>query len=88
MSTRGGARPGAGRPRGSKNTTPRERGPETKRIWLRLHPHVMEAIERSAEANGTTPNQAATNALDRTWRCPCKDCRQRRKEYAALDNET
>lgn len=84
---RGGARPGAGRPKGSKNKEPRETGTPTKRLWIRLHPHVLEAIEREAKVFGMTINQTVVHVIDHNWRCSCDECRARRKESNAKRTE-
>lgn len=63
MKKRGGSRPGAGRPVGSKNSVPRSRGPE--RVLVALSAHLAARAHEISRSQGVSLRQWMDYAVSR-----------------------
>lgn len=61
MKKRGGARPGAGRPAGSKNSAPRPCGP--KRVLVALSAHLATRAHEISRSQGVTLREWMDHAV-------------------------
>lgn len=52
--SRGGIRPGAGRPKGAVDKVPRKRGPKTSSRMVTMRAEIWEMVDATIAARGTT----------------------------------
>ena len=77
---RGGKRPGAGRPHGSRDKEPRTLLPAGVTVWGRVHHHVADALARDAVKRGSTMSAIVGELIEKNYRCRCWECRVARAE--------
>ena len=77
---RGGAREGAGRPKGAKDSTPRAPLGRKVQTWTRVHSHTLERLEVDARKRKTSPSAILEALIERRYKCRCEECQEARRE--------
>lgn len=76
----GGARPGAGRPKGAKDKEPRAPLGRKVQTWARVHPHTLERLEADASLREVPPAAIVEQLIERRYKCRCAECQEARRE--------
>lgn len=77
---RGGARPGAGRPKGAKDSTPRAPLGAKVQTWARVHQHTLDRMSDDAIKRGTSSAAILEELIERRYKCRCASCQEARRE--------
>lgn len=78
MSNRGGRRPGAGRPKGSKSAE-HKADARNATVWGKVSDHTLSNLQQAAELSGKTPSTLVAELVQRKYRCRCDECQEARR---------